>query len=530
MRKIKNICRGVLHTPVLAAIVLLFCSLINAEQARNEFSIYIGGGFSSLMYDVIDEQGRQKNGYFGHAGLGYTLFFSDHFGIGTGVEIAQYQAKYKIDELSLSRIAYDSYHGENFVLNTRISDYVEKQKMTSLQVPLMFQFQIGKPDKHNFYFALGGKGGVSLDAKAEGNNPKVQTSGYYPYEDYTYTNVPQRGFGSFEAKGQKSELDFKTSILASAEAGVKWRLKNNNALYTGLFLDHGFLKSITKRPAGNLVENSSGNPQEYTINSALNSGLVDKVIPVSGGLKIKLAFGWGKIGKDDDVKEPEPVEEEPVVDTVRVVDTVFVEKVVEVKEEITTFTITASVAAGEGTISPKGTKTVNKGDTAQYTFTPAKGYSIVQVTVNGVNQGALTRYSFEGVEENQVITVVFKEDIVVAEIPKEGLVLRNVNFESGKAILTQDSYEALDAVVKSLKDWPEVKIEIHGHSDNTGGRAMNIQLSKDRANAVMKYFIDKGIPANRLRAAGFGPDKPIADNSTPSGREQNRRVELKKFE
>jgi len=270
---------------------------------------------------------------------------------------------------------------------------------------------------------------------------------------------------------------------------------------------------------------------------------------IETGVEPKVAFvaslGWnGPI-----VKRKEPViiqEPEPACDTIVRVDTVFVDKVVtdtvvqtvEVKQAVKTFTITASVVAGQGTISPSGVTTVNEGAFQTYTFTPAQGFSLEQVTVNGINQGALSQYSFAKVKENQIITVSFKEDVkvvevqtpVAVEIPREGLVLRGVNFQSGKAILTSGSYEALDAVIKSLKDWPEVKIEIQGHTDSQGKRDMNMKLSKDRANAVMKYFVDQGVPSSRLRAVGFGPDVPVASNETASGRELNRRVELKRFD
>lgn len=532
MKKMFNVCRGVLNAPVnLMIAVLLFCSLINAEQSRNEFSIYAGGGLSSLVYD--EKPGDRKNSGGFHAGLGYTLFFNNHFGIGTGLEIAQYRAKYKIDTLSASYNAYDVYHREKFLFTSSIIDYEEKQVMTSLQVPLMFQFQIGKPDKHNFYAAFGGKGGISIDTYGDGDNTKIVTKGYYPHEDYTYTNEPTAGFGTYEAKGQKTDLDFRTSILASAEMGVKWKLKNNNALYTGIFIDHG-LKNISKKPSEGLVEYNSLNPQEYIVNSALNSRIVDKVLPVAAGIKVKWAFGWGKIGKEEPVFEPEP---EIVSDTIHVTDTVFVEKVdtvekiVEVEKVVKKFNIRASIVTGQGIITPAGINVVNEDATPQYTFIPMEGWSVEQVTVNGINQGALSQYTFDTIKENQIITVAFKEDAkpVAVEIPREGLILRGVNFESGKAILTSDSYAVLDAVVKSLNEWSEVKIEVQGHTDSRGSYYTNMKLSKDRANTVMKYFIDRGISITRLRAVGFGPTSPIADNTTASGRELNRRVELKRF-
>jgi outer membrane protein OmpA-like peptidoglycan-associated protein len=72
---------------------------------------------------------------------------------------------------------------------------------------------------------------------------------------------------------------------------------------------------------------------------------------------------------------------------------------------------------------------------------------------------------------------------------------------------------------------PNLKIELSGHTDNTGSYLINKQLSKKRAQAVADYIISKGIDANRLKVVGYGPDKPHASNETEKGRELNRRVE-----
>jgi len=109
------------------------------------------------------------------------------------------------------------------------------------------------------------------------------------------------------------------------------------------------------------------------------------------------------------------------------------------------------------------------------------------------------------------------------------LVLKGVNFESDKAILTPDSLAILDGVAASLKDWPEVRIEIGGHCDSTNTEKHNQKLSEARANTVYQYLTAKGIAADRMVAKGYGELKPIADNKTKEGRAINRRVELTKL-
>jgi len=84
--------------------------------------------------------------------------------------------------------------------------------------------------------------------------------------------------------------------------------------------------------------------------------------------------------------------------------------------------------------------------------------------------------------------------------------------------------------VQFLKDNPLTKLEIQGHTDNTGTLAANTKLSQLRANSVVNYLVKSGISKERLFAKGYGPSMPIADNVTKEGKAQNRRVEMKVLE
>lgn len=127
-------------------------------------------------------------------------------------------------------------------------------------------------------------------------------------------------------------------------------------------------------------------------------------------------------------------------------------------------------------------------------------------------------------EENNIRV---EKDLYLAPIEVgESIRLENVFFATGKAELMEESFTELDRVVKFLNENPKMKIEIGGHTDNVGSAAYNKKLSAARAKAVADYIILKGVVADRLSSRGYGPGKPVSNNSTEEGRAQNRRVEF----
>jgi len=109
----------------------------------------------------------------------------------------------------------------------------------------------------------------------------------------------------------------------------------------------------------------------------------------------------------------------------------------------------------------------------------------------------------------------------------EPIVLNNVYFETAKYDLLPESNTELDNLVILLKENISYKIEIDGHTDNTGNEKDNQVLSENRAKAVVDYILNKGISKDRLSYKGYGSSKPIADNNIDEGKAKNRRVEFK---
>jgi outer membrane protein OmpA-like peptidoglycan-associated protein len=134
--------------------------------------------------------------------------------------------------------------------------------------------------------------------------------------------------------------------------------------------------------------------------------------------------------------------------------------------------------------------------------------------------------------EDQCPTIAgVKENLGCPEIKRE---IRNllkkamsgIQFENAKATIKPNSYQILNDIAKIFIENPTYMVEVQGHTDNVGQYDYNIDLSERRAQAVRTYLINHGVPAERLTAHGYGPDRPIDDNKTKAGRAKNRRVEF----
>ena len=105
--------------------------------------------------------------------------------------------------------------------------------------------------------------------------------------------------------------------------------------------------------------------------------------------------------------------------------------------------------------------------------------------------------------------------------------LRGVNFANNSAKLKSGSSDVLDGTASILTRYPDLKVEIGGHTDSSGAASYNKALSQKRAESVREYLISKGAKAGNLISRGYGESSPIADNKTRDGRAKNRRVEMK---
>lgn len=156
------------------------------------------------------------------------------------------------------------------------------------------------------------------------------------------------------------------------------------------------------------------------------------------------------------------------------------------------------------------------------TLPPGKNYSLTVLAKD---------YFFHS--ENFVIADTSTHEVIHKDIQLQPMgvgakiVLNNVFFDSGKSNLRPESFSELNRLVTILKEYPNLVIEISGHTDSKGSLAFNNKLSMKRAQSVVNYLVSQGTNQAQLVAKGYGPTVPRADNVTEEGRQLNRRVEAK---
>lgn len=134
---------------------------------------------------------------------------------------------------------------------------------------------------------------------------------------------------------------------------------------------------------------------------------------------------------------------------------------------------------------------------------------------------------YEG-ELVQTIKIV-KVDELKSAIDKEGKAVLYINFDTDRSTLKLDGVQAVEEIAKLMKDNPALELSIEGHTDNTGTTSHNQKLSFDRAQSVVKKLEELNIAGSRLKAVGYGSEKPLVPNDSEENKVKNRRVEIVKI-
>ena len=454
-------------------IIILIAGLlyhsITSGQSEHEFSVYGGGGLSALKYHTT--AGDRKSGSGGLAGAGYHYFFIPAISIGTGIEFSLFRSSITINDLS-DRYMTADFDGDEFEFRSTVSNYKERQNAILLTIPLMLQYQPGR-----FYISAGGKAGIPVRGRYRTSGTVMKNSGYYALEDYEYTTQEFLGFGTFAGKDMDDRINMKIVWMLSAEAGIKWKLKDNLFLYTGIYLDYG-LNDMTKDDrTQRFVDYDRMAPADYTTNSIIVSrytqngqenGFTDKVVPLAAGIKVRLSFGWNKKPKDIPVSDPDPC------------------------------------------ISGK----------TEHQDALADGPLVCE------NEPVAIIEPDKPVE--LPVLEADKKDEAVAEKEKAKAEIGGVIFSYAlnETELTPRQKEILDRKAILLDRYQDLLIICTGHTCDLGDDPVNNRFGLRRAGNVKEYLVEKGVDAGRITVTTKGKSEHVVPNNSEENRRINRRVEI----
>ncbi len=289
---------------ITIATLLLFNVTIKAQ----EINFKINGGPSGILYDSNIGNGKLKFG--GGIGVGYTYFFSDHWGISTGVDVTYNQNSFELDNgTTISTYEVDD-QTSAFEYQVTPTNYKEDQHFIGVAIPLLMQYRTSIASQTQLYFGFGGKilfpGKQTVKASAS----ELQLSGYYPDINLLIDDLPSHGFGKVTNWQDKTTVSLDPSFLLSAETGLTFKLKEKTQLYTGIYVDYGLTELAKESVDVNIVAYNPNSLDNIQANGTSgNRKIVQESRYFSAGIQLKLGFSLTK-------DRPEPVAAAPKTETV----------------------------------------------------------------------------------------------------------------------------------------------------------------------------------------------------------------------
>jgi outer membrane protein OmpA-like peptidoglycan-associated protein len=488
---------------------------------RHEFSLWTAEGISGLNYKpAFGEKDLKVGGNL--IGLGYTYYFSPVWGIHTGAELALYNTTYSLKNLKDAYKTTDlddltpGRQGENIDYHTDIARYEEKQRLYSVNIPLILQFQTPlNGGVHNYYAALGAKLGIPLKGSYKANG-MLDTWAFY-YDEATGTqqilasdnekNFHLEDLGYYDDlayNSGKQNLKLKIAGLATFETGVKWGLSPKVSLYTGAYIDYGFT-NIAKESGKNFfsfdpeqgeVTSSSVLSSQYAHNYGERKDFVEKISPLSFGIKLRLGVNMCSAAKLDKVEKSRKTAEKENIEDKNGESKHNEEPLDAYRKGVQDGLAAAKDILGDGS-NAKNQPVKPWNDESDYQYQKDPMYNIEMARAQA-EYGKL----------------------------KDLLILYVDGYELNQAYLSPIMKQILNDRLKLLQKYNSDKYVIiaEGHTCDLGREEFNMALGQKRAEVVRDYMIGKGFNGDNIIPVSKGETTPIVGNTSEANRKINRRV------
>jgi len=484
---------------IIIITALLLGSTALFSQERGHF-LSVGGtlGSSGLRYDI--PQGSVRNGLGFGGQLGYSFFFHENVGVGTGIGISRYETNVRINGDTIIFPGLLNTHGDEHYRIAILRNWRENQRNLFLEIPLLLQFQtkFGRYQTWGMYANLGVKMQIPFSGRYRVTGGSIENQGIHLQwgEDKPpFANLPGR-FETDHNFRPSGDVSLRTGVAATAGLGILIELSRAWDLMIGAHFDYGLrdIRQVERHGPIVYINQGDGLYPANRYRSVLASDNIGRVNPLSVGLHVGLRYrlgGSNRPTKQEMIQQEQQAQEEALAE-------VAAQRAEEAAQRAA---IAAAIAQQE-----------RDAEAAQIPEELASSLQqIGDLLASTLGRGA-TVDRVRGVDGIEALKVEFEGDIL---------------FATSQSNLSERSMDMLVSVVQILQENPEATIDVFGHTDNVGSLRYNQGLSTRRANSVVNFLVDMGVDRRQIRrVVGRNFSEPIADNSTAEGRAKNRRVEI----
>ena len=497
------------------------------NQGVHEVSLHAFMGASKIDYP--DMSGTQFSPGFG-AGFSYSYFFLPKWSllIGGGLQLFNNRGT-DVNGALIQGVqqAHDIPDGgsDEIMLRYEFRGYEETQWSLMLMVPLMFQYQTNETRNKAFYYAMGVKLGLPFAGAYQGKVESAHICGYY-VNIGACTENPDLGFGNFGKMSSYSKLKFGTTFFAASEAGVKWRLYNRLAVYTGFWMDWALNDiSMPRETKEDFTwAPTRGNSEDRLTPKAdlvFRSRTKGRAIPASMGFTVRFALGAG--------------DRHAVPDSVRWIREIHSRDSLlalcnsrnKMLEDSLALAIQISEALLDSLVECHyGCQQEIQSREEMRRRADSAAAARIQAELAAAREKARL---------DSLARVAQLEKERVARLADFRLKLASIangldDYRVTQTTPSDQARERLDIAAELMRDYPDLKIRLTGHTCDKGTHEANVRFGMQRAESAKNYLISKGISQNRLEVASKAELEPLAPNTSEENRRKNRRVQIEILE
>jgi hypothetical protein len=269
---------------IIGIAVILFSTGVNAQ-----FYVGVQSGIANIQSDVKGVTAAHEIG--GAIKVGYIYSLTDHIGIGSGVEFAQYKQKVSLNQGSTTLTNYEvDQTGSAFSYSVTTGNYKESQTLQAIQIPLFLQYKKNINKGIDFNFRAGVKYFLPVNYKIESSASSVNGIAYYPDVNLYIDNLPEYGFGNQTNYAASGEYNTKGILMSTFELGFTFKMGEKNALYAAMFLDTGYGTILDQKQNESYLSYNLTSVTDRKANGLYSTDKDATIKPVAFGLTLGLNF------------------------------------------------------------------------------------------------------------------------------------------------------------------------------------------------------------------------------------------------